>query len=330
MSVAAFLAELRNRDMEVWADGDQLRLNAPAGALTPELRDHLQRRKSDILAFLRTAGDLGAQQRAIVPLQPHGTRDPVFAIAGHNGDVFTYRALAQRLGDAQPFFGLEPPGADGHSEPRTSVEDLAAYFADQITAFHPNGPSVIAGYCAGATVAFELARQLVARRGGAAVSVVAMFAGPYPSWYRPLPQLGERARHVVRRVRDHSLALASQSAGESYRYLRDHLFHRAAKREARLLLSADPALIPRKRLQEVTLAAVRRYVPPYFTGRLSLFVPNRTWQRSGLLSERWRRVARDVEVYCGPDNCPADDMLLEPHAAVIGELFSSRLVSSLA
>jgi len=188
LSVAAFLAELRNRDMEVWADGDQLRLNAPAGALTPELRDHLQRRKSDILAFLRTAGDLGAQQRAIVPLQPHGTRDPVFAIAGHNGDVFTYRALVQRLGDAQPFFGLEPPGLDGRSEPLTSVEDLAGYFADQITAFRSSGPSVIAGYCAGGTIAFELARQLVAR--GATVKCVALFAGPWPFWYRPAPATG--------------------------------------------------------------------------------------------------------------------------------------------
>ena len=29
MSVATLLAELRSRDMEIWADGDQLRCNAP-------------------------------------------------------------------------------------------------------------------------------------------------------------------------------------------------------------------------------------------------------------------------------------------------------------
>src|SRR2546427_4124143 len=80
VSVATFLAELRSRDMEVWADGDQLRLNAPAGALTPELRDHLQRRKTDILEFLHAAGALAKQQRAIVPPQPPGTGTPIFAI----------------------------------------------------------------------------------------------------------------------------------------------------------------------------------------------------------------------------------------------------------
>ena len=37
--VPALLAELRSRDIHVWADGDRLRCNAPADVLTPELRD---------------------------------------------------------------------------------------------------------------------------------------------------------------------------------------------------------------------------------------------------------------------------------------------------
>src|SRR5262249_4136251 len=157
-------------------------------------------------------GALAQQQRAIVPLQPRGTRAPVFAIPGHNGDVFTYRVFAQQLGESQPFFGLEPPGLDGRTEPLTSIEALAGYFADHITAFRPRGPSVLAGYCAGATVVFELARQLVARGGD--VRMVALFAGPYPLWYRWLPQLGERARYVGRRTREHGRALSSRPISE--------------------------------------------------------------------------------------------------------------------
>ena len=158
--VPTFLAELRSRDVEVWADGDHLRCAAPAGVLTPDLRDQLQQRKSEILEFLRSAKELAQQQRAIVPLQPHGTRTPMFGVAGHNGDVFCYRALVQHLGEDQPFFGLQPPGLDGRSEPLTRVEDLAAYFAAQIRTFHPNGPCIITGFCAGGGVAFELGRQL--------------------------------------------------------------------------------------------------------------------------------------------------------------------------
>lgn len=319
MSVAAFLAELRSRDMEVWADGDQLRCNAPAGALTPELRDHLRRRKNDILEFLRSAEALAQQQRAIVPLQPHGGRTPVFAVGGHNGDVFCYRALAQRLGDDQPFFGLQPPALDGQSEPLTRVEDLAAYFAKQIRAFQPNGPSVIAGFCAGGTIAFELARQLQER--GAEVELVVLFAGPYPPWYRFLPQLRERVGYLVTRVRHHTRALASRSFGEGRRYISEQLRHRAAQRDASRGVAPDPVLVPRGKVEEATLFAVRRYTPRYFTGRVSLFVPNRKWLRSRNLSRRWRRVARDIEEYCGPDGCEGDVMLREPYVSVIADLF---------
>ena len=99
MRVPAFLAELRNRDIQIWADGDRLRCNAPAGVLTPELHDQLQQSKDDILEFLRSAAVLDRQQRAIVPLQPRGSRTPIFGVPGHNGDVFCYRALARQLGD---------------------------------------------------------------------------------------------------------------------------------------------------------------------------------------------------------------------------------------
>src|SRR5215470_7355232 len=165
--VAGFLTDLRRRDIEVSAECERLRCNAPVGVLTDELRDELQRRKNEILEFLRSAEALARQQRAIVPLQPLGTDVPVFAVAGHNGDIFCYRWLVRHLEKNQPFFGLQAPGVDGQSKPIARVEDLAAYFAGQIRAFRPDGPYVIAGFCAGGTVAFELACQLL--RDGAAV-----------------------------------------------------------------------------------------------------------------------------------------------------------------
>ncbi len=165
MTLQRFLADLHERGVHLYAEGDRLRCTAPPGVLTPQLRDRLQQHKDEILEVLRSGAALARQQRAIVPLERRGTRTPVFAVAGHNGDVFCYRALAQHLGDHQPFFGLEPPGLDGRSEPLTRVEDLAAYFAEQIRAFQPDGQYILAGFCAGGTVAFELARQLL--QGGA-------------------------------------------------------------------------------------------------------------------------------------------------------------------
>ena len=145
MNAAAFLSELRRRDIEVRAVGGQLHCTAKSGALTPELREQLRQWKNEILKMLVSAQALATQERAIVPLQASGTRAPVFAVPGHNGDVFCYRALAQRLGEDQPFFGLQPPGVDGQEPPLERVEALAAGFARQIRAFRPDGPYVIAG-----------------------------------------------------------------------------------------------------------------------------------------------------------------------------------------
>ena len=55
MTVLDFLAEIRGRNIELWAEGDRLRYRAPRGALLPDLRRELVRRKGEILAFLRTA-----------------------------------------------------------------------------------------------------------------------------------------------------------------------------------------------------------------------------------------------------------------------------------
>jgi thioesterase domain-containing protein len=312
-----FLAELRSRDIEIWADGDRLRCTAPAGVLTPELRQELQQRKGEILAFLRSGEALARQPRAIVPLEPRGTRIPIFGVAGHNGDVFCYRALAQHLGEDQPFFGLEPPGLDGRSEPLTRVEDLAGYFVDQIRAFQPTGTCIIAGFCAGGTVAFELGRQLLQR--GANVGLVALFGSPDPTWYRPPAQLGWRLRQQLNRFGAHARALRLLSLRELGRYVAEKVRQRKAQRDTEQAAALDPVLVRRAKVQRATIAAVRRYTPAPFAGRLGLFLPSEGWLPSA--TSRWASLAGRSDVYVGPEGCDNDTMLREPYAAQFAILF---------
>jgi hypothetical protein len=65
MTVAALIAELHRRDVQVWADGDRLQCNAPVGALTPELRDQLRERKREIVEFLRGPAELSSSQQRL-------------------------------------------------------------------------------------------------------------------------------------------------------------------------------------------------------------------------------------------------------------------------
>ena len=327
MIVPTFLEELRSRNIQIWAEGDQLRCAAPTGVLTPALRDQLRQEKSAIVRFLRSAEALARQERggAIVPLQPHGRRVPVFAVPGHNGNVFSFRFLAQRLGEDQPFFGLQPPGVDGECEPLTSVEDLAAYFAARIRAFQPDGPYSIAGHCAGGTIAFELARQL--QQQGAAITFLALFSSPYPTWFRRVPQLLERFAHQVDWLRHHVRTLASLSNRERRLYVTAKMAERRRQRRARRdapppeVVAPDPVILQRAKVEAATLTALRRHIPRQFAGRVALFFPNRAWLHRGNSMQRWRGVAGHVEEYWGPDGCEGDVMLHEPHVRMIAEQF---------
>jgi thioesterase domain-containing protein len=322
----SFLAKLRERDIHVWAEGDVLRCSAPAGALTADLRDELQVRKQEILQFLRSAAALAGQQRAIVPLQSHGRRTPVFGVAGHNGDVFCYRALAQLLGDDQPFYGLQPPGLDGHSELIANVEGLAAYFAAQIRAFRPDGPYIIAGFCSGGAVAFELAQQLLQAR--VAVDFLALFGCPYPAAYRPIPQLRLRISHYLNRVVEHTRELAAAPSKRRRAYIAQKLRNLKAQSPAERPVVAHWVVALRAKVERATIAAARQYEPRHFNGRVNLFVPCRDWASSGFHARRWHSVTERPGEYFGPEGCNADNMLREPYVAKFAELFSRAAQSN--
>jgi thioesterase domain-containing protein len=319
MKAPAFLAMLVEHDIRVSADGEQLRCNAPAGALTDELRQELQRRKDEILEFLRSAGSLVRQQRAIVPLQPRGTHPPVFAFGGHNGDVFCFRALARHLGEDQPLFGLQPPGLEDGQKPLDRVEELAAFFAREIREFRPPAQYIIAGFCAGGAIAFELARKLI--EDGQPIALLALFGTPYPTSYRRLPRLRRWLAEQAQRLVTQSRLLASMPAGERHSYIASKL-HRG--KTPQVGAPAPPNLTSARRasVQRATFTALRRYSPGHFAGRLVHFFPSSEWVNSPDQLLRWRSRARDAAEFYGPTGCVLDDMLLEPYARVFAELFA--------
>lgn len=53
-TILELMSELRSRNFAVTTDGQTLKVNAPSGALTPELRAELSARKPEILEFLRS------------------------------------------------------------------------------------------------------------------------------------------------------------------------------------------------------------------------------------------------------------------------------------
>jgi len=326
MQIPDLLAGLAVKDIKVWVEGDRLRCNAPAGALTPEFRDQLRDRKTEIIGFLTMAAAATRQQPAIVPLQPRGTRTPIYAVPGHIGAPFSFSDLSKRLGDDQPFFALQPSGFDGKSEPMDRLEDIAGYFADQIVEFQPRGPYIIAGYCSGGATAFELARILTQR--GAEVRCVALFGPLHPSTYRELPRL--LYFFAKRRADPFLRELAKQPTfGARLRYFGTRLMNPQERiralvthiRESRESVRTDPVLASRARLKATAITALKRYAPVPYSGRVCIFLPNKAWLRSGAAPHRWLQVAPQAEFYYGPEDCDGPRMLEEPDAPAIAELY---------
>jgi amino acid adenylation domain-containing protein len=274
-------------------------------------------------AALGVRGAAPRRPTALVPLQPRGSAPPIFGVPGHNGDVFCFRLLARHLGDDQPVYGLQPPGLYGHRRPLERIEDLAAYFEEQIRAFSPRGPFVIAGNCAGCVTAFELGRRL--REAGAAVDAVALFGAPFAARFRRLPRLLDDTeawvRDHARRTATHTSAFLSRHPARWGAYLAEKLALVRSQRAASLAAPPDPVLLLRNAVERATLEAARHYRPQRFDGRLRLFVASRAALRTRDHPLRWRAFAADTEVWFGPNGCRADTMLREPHAKAVAEAF---------
>jgi thioesterase domain-containing protein/uncharacterized protein YbdZ (MbtH family)/acyl carrier protein len=99
---------------------------------------------------------------SLVPIQPRGSRPPLFCIHGIGGEVFGFGALARCLGEDQPFYGLRarPPQ---EAKAYTPLEEIAAQYLQEVRALQPEGPYYLGGYSLGGTVAFEMAQQLLAQ-----------------------------------------------------------------------------------------------------------------------------------------------------------------------
>jgi thioesterase domain-containing protein len=313
MDTATLLSTLRERDVRLWVEDDRLKCSAPAGALDDEMRAMLASRKEEVVAFLRQAEALKSSPSTIVPIKPDGHRPPIFAVSGHGGDVFSLVALARHLDKEQPMLGVQPPGLDGASEPLTSVEALARYEIEQIRRYQPRGPYLIAGHCAGGTIAFEVAQQLTA--AGQKLALLALIGSPFPTMFRHTQQLLFGLWH-------HARALAFGSLAARKAHITRVLQERQRSRKARVGLSpavrAELAAI--RRVDSATLAAVRNYRPKLYQGQIDLFVTSDDWHQA----IKWRAVAGTAREHSLGD-FEINDLLLEPHVEVLATSLRRRL-----
>ncbi|NBD16537.1 MAG: non-ribosomal peptide synthase [Cyanobacteria bacterium] len=70
--LSALLNHLNQQGIQLWRNGEQLKINAPKGTLTPQLRAELAAHKTEILAFLDESKDSSCQTATGLSLQTIG------------------------------------------------------------------------------------------------------------------------------------------------------------------------------------------------------------------------------------------------------------------
>ena len=151
LAAAAMIAQLNERF------GVRVQLRALFAARTV-------RRLARVIEEARRTGSTADDGAAVVRLQAGDERrTPLFFFHGDYVAGGLYAAqLADGIGAEQPLYLVEPHGIRAGEQPR-SVEEMAAQRLSAIRAQRPHGPYLLAGYCVGGAVAYEIARLLVAQ-----------------------------------------------------------------------------------------------------------------------------------------------------------------------
>ncbi len=105
-------------------------------------------------------GQQAETSSCLVPLQPQGTKRPLFCIHPGGGNVVCYAPLSRELGNDQPLYGIRAPGVEAGEKPLKTVEEMATEYIRLMQTVQPNGPYAIAGWSFGGIVAYEMACQL--------------------------------------------------------------------------------------------------------------------------------------------------------------------------
>jgi amino acid adenylation domain-containing protein len=313
--VAANLFASIERDL-----GDSLPLGAIFRAPTIEA-----------LAQLIERDDGASRWTSLVPIQPQGSRPPIFCVHGGAGTILHLEPLARRLGSDQPFYGLQSSGLYGGSAPLRTVEEMASHYLSEMRQVHPGGPWRLAGYCFGALVAFEMAQRL--RAAGEEVELLTIFNGPSPSWLwtfgsfanqpshlkvSPRPPRVSRSQRALRALRE------PRRFGTALVWYSQRAIH---QRRTQYALARGRPLPERVREQfflNLHFTAERAYEPVPYQGDLLIFYGEGLYEDPEL---GWGGLAKQgVTSYAVPgDHATNRDVMKEPNVAFVSDRLQEYL-----
>jgi len=265
-----------------------------------------------------------ASGSSLVPMQPNGSKPPLFCVHALGFSVLYYRNLAHHLGTEQPFYALQPQGLDGKQPLLTRIEDMATHYIQQIQTIQPEGPYFLGGASFGGWVAWEMAQQLVAQ--GEKVALLALFDTPGSGFFKRVPLPKRVWNHFKSFLKLGPTYINAQLKGKS-KWLMIWLKQKQRIKKSASQFPQDIGHSPtHKELKSVVEAAnkqaQRNYVLRVYSGLVICFRAT-THQAA---SEGWELdpqmgwgdlVGGELEIHPVPGD--HDSMFREPHVSVLAE-----------
>lgn len=285
----------------------------------------------EAMAATIESGGSAAESSPLVALKPEGTRAPFFCVHPGGGSVLSYFELAGQFAADRPFYGLQAPGLDGATPPLRSVEALAAAYLAAIRSRFPTGPYHLGGHSFGASVAFEMARQLEGA-GGASRGALLLLDHLAPDRARAMidhaPSDVEALDFMARQIGAHfgvEFPLPAEELALRTPPERLTLFLERARAAGIAPPGADEATIAGLvSVYQANLEALLNYHPGSITGGLTLVrTSGFVCGTADVVTAGWERIARGpiTVVDVGGDH---NTMLRSPHvgglAAQLAEL----------
>lgn len=204
---------------------------------------------------------------SLVPIQPHGSKPPFFCVHGNGANVLVFSDLARQLGPDQPFYGLQARGVDGKQTALSRIEDMAAFYIQELRTVQPQGPYFLGGFSSGGLVAFEMAQQL--HKQGQKVAFLGLLDTFVPSCFKPVSFQTRVHRHVRNLFRfgpKHPLKMIKKSYLRAYNRTTCRLYQGLG-----VTWLNWPYQLKRRYIGICIRQAVRDYLPQVYPNQVTLF-----------------------------------------------------------
>jgi amino acid adenylation domain-containing protein len=210
---------------------------------------------------------------ALVPIQPLGTKRPLFFVHVGSGQVLCYLELARYLGTDQPFYGLQDvysyDANDSGSVREIAIEKMAAHYIDSLKEIQPEGPYFLGGWSFGGVVAYEMATQLMER--GEEVPLLILLDTVTPDFIRELKGIEDDVALLAILAHEMGLPVTDSDlrpleAEEQLRYVTEQM------EKAHIIFDDSLAYLKHKlALSRMRVRVMDRYRPKPYSGRIIFF-----------------------------------------------------------